>query len=54
MEYSNTVNDIYDNINDYNPNRNRKTLIVFDEMIADMNTYKKCQCIVKELFITQL
>lgn len=38
MEYSNSMDDIYNNINDYNPNRNRK--ILFD-MIADMNTDKK-------------
>ena len=30
----------YDYINDYNPNRSRKILIVFDDMIADMNTNK--------------
>ena len=47
MEYSNSMDDIYNNINDYNPNRNRK--ILFD-MIADMKTDKKFQSIVKELF----
>lgn len=47
MEYSNSMDDIYNNINDYNPNRNRK--ILFD-MIADMNTNKKFQSILKELF----
>ena len=41
MEYSKTIHDVYNNINDYNPNRNRKILIVFDDMIADMNTNKK-------------
>ena len=30
------MNDIYKNIEDYNPNKRRKTLIVFDGMIADM------------------
>ena len=50
MEYSNTMNDIYDNINDYNSNINLKILIVFDNMIAGMNT-KKIRFIVKELFI---
>ena len=41
MEYSKTMDVVYNNINDYNPNRNRKILIVFDDMIADMNTNKK-------------
>ena len=40
MEYSNTM-DVYNNINDYNPNRNRKILIVFDDMIADIIANKK-------------
>ena len=44
------MNDVYENIDDYNPNwKNR--LIVFDGMIADMMTNKKCQAIIKELFI---
>ena len=38
IECSNTMNDIYDNINDYNSNRRRKILIVFDDMIADIMT----------------
>ena len=33
--------DVYNNINDYNPNRNRKILIVFDDMIADIIANKK-------------
>ena len=38
-------------IDDYNPSRKRKTLIVFDDMIADSMTNKKIQAILKELFI---
>ena len=38
-------------IDDYNPSRKRKTLIVFDDMIADSMTNKKNQAILKELFI---
>ena len=45
IECSNTMDDIYDNINDYNPNKRRKTLIV------DIMTNKKFQSIIKELFI---
>ena len=36
IEYSNTMDDIYDDIDDYNPKRKRKVLIVFDDMIADI------------------
>ena len=43
--------DVYENIKDYNPNRRRKILIVFDEMIADIMTNKKFQAILKALFI---
>ena len=50
IECSNTMDDIYENINNYNPNRRRKILIVFDDMIADI-TNKKFQSIIKELFI---
>ena len=42
---------VYENIDDYNPNRQRKILIVFDDMIADIMTNKKFQAIIKELFI---
>ena len=41
IECSNTMNDIYGNIDDYNPNRRRKILIIFDDMIADIMTNKK-------------
>ena len=51
MEYSNTKDDFYDNINNDNPNRSHKILIVFDDMIGDINTNKKFQSTVKELFI---
>ena len=48
---SNTIDDVYENIDHYNPNRKRKILIVFDDMIADIMTNKKFQSIIKELFI---
>ena len=51
IECSNTMDDIYENIDDYNPNRKRKILIVFDDMIADIMSNKKFQAIIKELFI---
>ena len=51
MEYSNDVQDVYENIEDYNPGKKRKTLIVFDDMIADMINDKKLNPVVTELFI---
>ena len=39
-EYSNTMNNVSKNIDNYNPKRNRKNLIVFDDMIADININK--------------
>ena len=50
-EFSNTMDYVYNNIDDYNPRRKRKTFIVFDDMIADIMTNKKFQVIIKELFI---
>ena len=50
IKCSNTMDDVYKNINDYNPNRKR-ILIVFDDMIADIMRNKKFQVIIKKLFI---
>ena len=51
IEYSTYMDDVYNNINDYNPNRKRKILIAFDVMIADIMNNKKFQAIIKELVI---
>ena len=51
IEYSKTMDDVYSNIDDYNPKRKRKILIVFDDMIADIMANKRFQAIIKELFI---
>ena len=51
IEYSNDMRDVYKNINDYNPDKENKILIVFDDMIADMINNKKLNSIVTELFI---
>ena len=45
------MDDVYENISNYNPNRKRKVLIVFDNMIADIMTNKNFQPKIKELFI---
>ena len=47
IECSNPIDDVYENIDDYNPSRKRKILIAFDDMIADIMTNKKLQAIIK-------
>ena len=42
------MDDIYKNIEEYNPNKKRKILVVFDDMIADMLSNKKLNPIVNE------
>ena len=51
IECFNMMNDVYENINDYNPCRERKILVFFDDMVADIMDNKKFQAIIKELFI---
>ena len=58
IEYSNTIDDVYNNIDDYNPKRKRKILIVFDDMIADIAIINKlfirCRKLnISVVFITQ-
>ena len=50
-EYSNEMDDIYKIIEEYNPNKERKILIVFDDMVADMLSNKNLNPVVTELFI---
>ena len=45
------MDDVYVNIDDYNPTRRKKILIVFDDMIGDIMSNKEFQAVVKELFI---
>ena len=51
IEYSNGMNDIIEDINNYNKKRDGKVLIIFDDMIADVMISEKFKAIVKELFI---
>ena len=51
IEYSNNMQDVYKNINEYNADKERKILIVFHDMIADMINNKKLNSIVAKLFI---
>ena len=50
IEYSDDMNDVFDDINNYNENRDKKVLIVFDDMIADIEYNKNFKQIIKELF----
>ena len=49
VEYSDDMDDIYKNIEEYSLNKKRKILIVFDDVIADMLSNKKPNPIVDEL-----
>ena len=46
------MQDVYKTIDEYNPGKKSKTLIVFDDIIADMINNKKLNSIVTELFIS--
>ena len=51
IDYSNDMHDVYKNIDNYNPDKENKILIVSDDMIADMINNKKLNSVVSELFI---
>ena len=51
IEYSNDMQDVYKNIDEYNTDKERKILIVFDDMIADMIKNIKINSIVTDVFI---
>ena len=51
IEYLNDMHKVYKNIDKYNPDKENKVLIVFDDMIADMISNKKLNAVVTELFI---
>ena len=50
IEYSNDMSDALDDIENYNKNRDKKVLIVFDDMITDIEYNKDFKKIIKELF----
>ena len=50
IDYSQTIHDVYENLEDYNPTKKRRVLIVFDDMITDMEFNEKLSPIVTELF----
>ena len=50
IEYSDDMNDVLDDINNYNKNRDKKVQVVFDDMIGDIEYNKNFKQIIKELF----
>ena len=50
IEYSNDMNDVLEDINNYNKKRDKKVLIIFDDMIADIMRSEKFKVIVKKTF----
>ena len=51
IEYSKDMQDVYKNIDEYNVDKERTTLIVFDDTIPDMINKKKLNSIVTKLFV---
>ena len=51
IDYSQTTDNVYENLEDYNPTKKRKVLIVFDDMISDMESNKKLTPVVNKLFL---
>ena len=51
IEYSDGMEEIYKNIKEYNMDKKRKILILFDDMISDMINNKKLNSVVTELFL---
>ena len=52
IQYSDDMNHVLDDINNYNKNRDKKVLIVFDDMITNIEYNKNFKQIIKELFYT--
>ena len=50
IEYSNDMQDVYKDIDEYNYDQENKILIIFDDMIADMINNKKLNSVITELF----
>ena len=51
IDYSQTIDDVYENVEDYKPTKKWRVLIVFDDMIADMESNKKLSPIITELLL---
>ena len=51
IDYSKTIDDVYENLEDFNPTKKMKVLTVFDDMIADIESNNELSTIVTELFL---
>ena len=51
IDYSSNMNDVLEDINNYKKKRDKKVLISFDDVIADIMRSEKFKAIVKELFL---
>ena len=51
IDYSQIIDDVYENLEDYNPTEKRRVSIVFDDIIADVESNKKLSPVVTELFL---
>ena len=51
VDYSQTIDDVYENLENYNPPKKRRVLLVFDDMIADIESNEKLSPIVTELLV---
>ena len=51
IDYSQTIDDIYENLEDYNPTKKTRVFIVFDDMITDMESNDKLSSVVIELIL---
>ena len=51
IDYSQIIDDLHENLEDYNPTKERRALIVFDGKIADMESNKRLSPTVTELFL---
>ena len=51
IDYWQTIDDVCENLEDYNPAKKRRVLLVFDDMLADTESNKKIKSLVTELFL---
>ena len=51
IDYSQIIDDVYENLEDHNPTKKRRVLIVFDDMITTVESNEKLSPIVTELFL---
>ena len=51
IDYLQTIDDVYENLEDYNPTKKKRMLIVLHDMIADLESNKKLSPKVTELFL---